>query len=85
MLPRFRRPQTPISAVGLVKSTSAEKIEFNPNPGVSTMESVGMLLNSSKSLGPGSAIGKFEFVDVGKHDVESSFLKNSKYNCYRYM
>lgn len=44
-----------------------------------------MLLNSSKSLGPGSAIGKFEFVDVGKQDVESSFLKNSKYNCYRYV
>jgi len=35
-------------------------------------------LNSSKSLGPGSAIGKLEFVDVGKHDVESSLLKNSK-------
>jgi len=44
-------------------------------------------LNSSKSLGPGSAIGKLEFVDVGKHDDKSSFLKMSEkilktYTCH---
>jgi len=40
VLPRFRRPQTPISAVGSDKSASPAKIELNPNPGVSALGTV---------------------------------------------
>jgi len=78
VFPRLRRPQTPISVVGSDKSASAVKMELNLS--ASGEEILGKPLNSSsKSPGPGSAIGKLEFVEVGKHDVDSSFLKNKKY------